>query len=159
MAGGGESTEDSMAHFLNRLVHETLVLAGPHPIHREWSSRYCQQILPGSGEDRKPDIILIDKGACEDWRNVITLAEMKGISVDPKNPTWFDEVAKRANTLYASQDSRSFVIALQFVGDQFSFVAVDRGGSICLDALGIQEDSEEYLRLVLFFSLADRGEW
>ena len=50
-----------MAEFLNRLVDETLVLTGPHPIAREWSSEYCQQILPGSAEGRKPDIILVNK--------------------------------------------------------------------------------------------------
>jgi len=146
-----------MAEFLNRLVDETLVLTGPHPIAREWSSEYCQQILPGSAEGRKPDIILVDKETPKDWRNVLTLAEMKLQSVDPKSPAWYDEVAKRANTLYTSQDSRSFAITLQFVGNQFSFVVFDRGGSVCFDMLGIDEDSKEYLRLVLFFSLADRG--
>jgi hypothetical protein len=94
-----------MAEFLNRLVDETLVLTGPHPIAREWSSEYCQQILPGSAEGRKPDIILVDKETPKDWRNVLTLAEMKLQSVDPKSPAWYDEVAKRANTLYTSQDS------------------------------------------------------
>jgi len=146
-----------MAEFLNRLVDETLVLTGPHPIAREWSSEYCQHILPGSAEGRKPDIILVDKETPKDWRNVLTLAEMKLQSVDPKSPAWYDEVAKRANTLYTSQDSRSFAITLQFVGNQFSFVVFDRGGSVCFDMLGIDEDSKEYLRLVLFFSLADRG--
>jgi len=146
-----------MAVFLNQLVNETLAITGPHPIIREWSSEYCQRILPGSAEDRKPDIILIDEGAPKDWRNIITLAEMKLQGVDPRSPEWYNEVAKRANTLYTSQDSRSFAITLQFVGDQFSFVVFDRGGSICVDVLGIHKDSEEFLRLVLFLSLADRG--
>jgi hypothetical protein len=130
--------EDSMAVFLNRLVDETLVLTGPHSITREWSSEYCQQIL------------LIDKETPKDWCNILTLAEMKLQSVDPKSPAWYDEVAKWANTLYTSQDSRSFAITLQFMSNQFSFVVFDCGGSVCFDMLGIDEDSKEYLRLVLF---------
>jgi hypothetical protein len=146
-----------MAEFLNRLVDKTLVLTGPHPIAREWSSEYCQQILPGSAEGHKPNIILIDRKTPKDWHNVLTLAEMKLQSVDPKSPAWYDEVAKWANTLYTSQDSWSFTITLQFMGNQFSFMVFDHGGLVCFDMLGIDEDSKEYLRLVLFFSLADRG--
>ncbi|KAJ8582408.1 hypothetical protein M405DRAFT_921222 [Rhizopogon salebrosus TDB-379] len=84
----------------------------PHSITREWSSEYCQQILPRSVEGHKPDIILIDKETPKDWCNILTLAEMKLQSVDPKSLAWYDEVAKRANTLY----------------------------TICFDMLGIDED-------------------
>ncbi|KAG2737378.1 hypothetical protein P692DRAFT_20698378, partial [Suillus brevipes Sb2] len=153
----GPSTEDLMAIFLNRLVEEVLTLLGPSHIHRKWSAEYCQKVLPGSAEDRKPDIILVDSDLPEDWRNLTTVGEMKKSGVDIKNPLWYDEVAKRANTMYASQDSRTFAPVLQFLGAQFTFVFFDRGGSVCLDVLGIHEDSEEYFRLVLYLSLAHRG--
>ncbi|KAG2047827.1 hypothetical protein BDR06DRAFT_852763, partial [Suillus hirtellus] len=90
----------------------------------------------------------------EDWRNLTTVGEMKKSGVDIKNLLWYDEVVKRANTMYASQDSRTFALVLQFLGAQFTFVFFDRGGSVCLDILGIHEDSEEYFRLVLYLSLA-----
>lgn len=58
-AGGGSSTEDLTARFMNRLVDVTLELAGKSLIHRTWSSDYCQKYLPGCAEERKPDIILV----------------------------------------------------------------------------------------------------
>ncbi|KAG2134041.1 uncharacterized protein EDB93DRAFT_1254650 [Suillus bovinus] len=148
------STEDLMAIFLNHLVEEVLALLGPSHIHRKWSAEFCQRVLPGLAEDHKPDIILVDSDLPEDWRNLTTVGKMKKSSIDIKNPLWFDEVAKWANTMYASQDSRTFALVLQFLGAQFTFVFFDRGGSVCLDVLGIHEDSEEYFRLVLYLSLA-----
>ncbi|KAG1851387.1 hypothetical protein F4604DRAFT_1686884 [Suillus subluteus] len=143
-----------MAIFLNCLVEEVLALLGPSHIHQKWSAKYCQKVLPGSAEDRKPDIILVDSDLPEDWHNLTTVGEMKKSGDDIKNPLWFDEVVKWANTMYASQDSRTFAPVLQFLGAQFTFVFSDCGGSVCLDVLGIHEDSEEYFRLVLYLSLA-----
>ncbi|KAG1781468.1 hypothetical protein EV702DRAFT_1041982 [Suillus placidus] len=141
----GPSTKDLMAIFLNHLVEEVLAL---------WSAEFCQKVLPGLAEDRKPDIILIDADLPEDWHNLTTIGKMKKSGVDVKNPLWFDEGAKWANAIYASQDSHTFAQVLQFLGDQFTFVFFDHGRSVCLDVLGIQEDSEGYFRLVLYLSLA-----
>lgn len=155
--GNGPSTEDLMAIFLNRLVEEVLALLGPSHIQQKWSAEFCQKVLPGSAEDRKPDIILVDADLPEDWHNLTTVGEMKKSSIDVKNLLWFDEGAKWANTMCTSQDSHTFTPVLQFLGAQFTFVFFDRGESVCLDVLGIHKDSEEYFRLVLYLSLAHRG--
>jgi hypothetical protein len=156
--GGGASTEDRMTNFLNRLVEEALLLAGESKIKRIWSSEYCQKPLPGSAEEHKPDIILLPNDPLvQDWRRVFTLAEMKQHGVDVDRQEWFDEIAKRANTIWGCQDARNFVIVLMFVGEAFTFAFFDRGGAVCLDMLSIVDDKEEYLRLVLYLSLADPG--
>jgi hypothetical protein len=147
-----------MTNFLNRLVEEALLLAGESKIKRIWSSEYCQKPLPGSAEEHKPDIILLPNDPLvQDWRRVFTLAEMKQHGVDVDRQEWFDEIAKRANTIWGCQDARNFVIVLMFVGEAFTFAFFDRGGAVCLDMLSIVDDKEEYLRLVLYLSLADPG--
>ncbi|KAG1787966.1 uncharacterized protein HD556DRAFT_1448294 [Suillus plorans] len=156
--GGRFSTEDHMTRFMNRSVKEALLLAGDSKIKRIWSSDYCQKPLPGSAEERKPDIILVPSDPLvQDWRRVFTLAEMKQHGVDVDKQEWFDEIAKRANTIWGCQDARNFVIVLMFLGEAFTFAFFDRGGAVCLDMLNIMEDKEEYLRLVLYLSLADPG--
>ncbi|KAG1721729.1 uncharacterized protein EDB91DRAFT_1256400 [Suillus paluster] len=139
-------------------VEEALLLAGDSKIKRIWSSEYCQKPLPGSAEECKPDIILLPSDPLvQDWRCVFTLAEMKQHGVDVDKPEWFDEMAKRANTIWGCQDARNFVIILMFVGEAFTFAFFDRGGAVCLDMLNIMDDTEEFLRLVLYLSLADPG--
>ncbi|KAG0691852.1 hypothetical protein DFH29DRAFT_1010021 [Suillus ampliporus] len=134
---GGSSTEDHMTKFMNCSVEEALLLAGDSKIKRIWSSEYCQKPLPGSAEERKPDIILLPSDPLvQDWRCVFTLAEMKQHSVD---------------------DARNFVIILMFMGETFTFAFFDHGGAVCLDMLNIMDNKEEFLWLVLYLSLADPG--
>ncbi|KAG1739165.1 uncharacterized protein EDB91DRAFT_1248924 [Suillus paluster] len=142
--GGGSSTEDRMTKFMNRSVEEVLLLAGDSKIKRIWSSEYCQKPLPGDP-------------LVQDWRCVFTLAEMKQHGVDMDKPEWFDEMAKRANTIWSCQDARNFVIILMFVGEAFTFAFFDCRGAVCLDMLNIMDDTEEFLQLVLYLSLADPG--
>jgi hypothetical protein len=149
------STEDQMAEFLNRLVFETTKLTGPSHIKRRWSSQFCQSVLPGSAENRKPDLILVPEGKTPDWRNVIALAEMKqGMMSDMD---WFDECARRANTMWSCQDGRRFVMTMQLSGSKFSFMFFDRGGAVCPALLDINQDKEQFLRLVLYLTLGDPG--
>ncbi|KAG0696666.1 hypothetical protein DFH29DRAFT_1004389 [Suillus ampliporus] len=156
--GGGSSTEDRMTKFMNRSVKEALLLAGDSKIKRIWSSEYCQKPLPGSAEERKPDIILLPSNPLvQDWCCVFMLVEMKQHGVDVDKPEWFDEMAKRANMIWGCQDACNFVIILMFVGEAFTFAFFDRGGAVCLDMLNIMDDKEEFLRLVLYLSLADPG--
>lgn len=82
---------------------------------------------------------------------------MKQHGVDVQKQEWFDETAKRANTVWGCQDARTFVITLQYFGEQFAFSFFDRGGAVCPDMLSVVDDKEEYLRLVLYLSLADPG--
>lgn len=146
---------------MNRLVDATLELAGESLIHRTWSSDYCQKYLPGCAEERKPDIILVPhnppRPLVQDWRRAVSLVEMKQHGVDVQKQEWFDETAKRANTVWGCQDAHTFVITLQYFGEQFAFSFFDRGGAVCPDMLSVVDDKEEYLRLVLYLSLADPG--
>jgi hypothetical protein len=145
-----------MAEFLNRLVSETTALTGPSRIKRLWSSEFCQKVLPGSAEERKPDLILVPEGKSLDWRNVIALAEMKqGVTIQPLE--WFDECARQANTMWSCQDGRRFVMTMQLWGSKFSFMFFDRGGAVCADMLDINENKEQFLRLVLYLTLGDPG--
>jgi hypothetical protein len=150
------SSEDRMANFLNQLVSETTTLTGPSRIKRLWSSKFCQNVLPGSAENRKPDMILLPEGKTPDWRNVVALAEMKQ-GVKFQDVDWFDECARRANTLWSCQDGRRFVMTMQLKGSAFSFMFFDRGGAVCPALLDINEDKEQFLRLVLYLTLGDPG--
>ncbi|KAG1744089.1 uncharacterized protein EDB91DRAFT_1080896 [Suillus paluster] len=87
----------------------------------------------------------------------VSLVEMKQHSVDVQKQEWFDETAKCANTIWGCQDAHTFVIMLQYFGEQFAFSFFDRGGAVCPDMLNIMDDKEEYLRLVLYLSLANPG--
>ncbi|KAG1833661.1 hypothetical protein DFJ58DRAFT_847776 [Suillus subalutaceus] len=121
--------------YLNDQVEEALLLAGESKIKRIWSSESCQKPLPGSAEERKPDIILL-----------------------PNDPLVQDcVVSSRLAEMKQHGDARNFVIVLMFVGEAFTFAFFDRGGAVCLDMLSIVDDKEEYLRLVLYLSLADPG--
>ncbi|KAG0698798.1 hypothetical protein DFH29DRAFT_877734 [Suillus ampliporus] len=76
-AGGGSSTEDLTARFMNRLVDATFELA---------SLDYCQKYLSGCAEERKPDIIMVPHNPSQllvqDWCQAVSLVEMKQHSVD-----------------------------------------------------------------------------
>ncbi|KAG1816434.1 uncharacterized protein BJ212DRAFT_1480883 [Suillus subaureus] len=134
---GGSSTEDLMTKFMNCSVTEALLLAGNSKIKRIWSLEYCQKPLPGSAEERKLDIILLlSDPLVQDWHCVFMLAEMKQHGVD-----------------YA----RNIVIILMFMGEAFTFAFFNHGGTVCLDMLNIMDDTEEFLQLVLYLSLADPG--
>jgi hypothetical protein len=154
---GRPSSEDLMADFLNQLVAETLALSGPSRIRSKWSAEYCQKVLPGSHEECKLDIALVPEDVPLDWRNVVSLAEMKKNGVDVDSLNWFDECARRANTVWSCQDARRFVVTMQLVGSKFSFMFFDRGGAVCPTVLDIQRDKEQFLRLVLYLSLGDPG--
>ncbi|KAG2110201.1 uncharacterized protein F5147DRAFT_772474 [Suillus discolor] len=155
---GGSSMKDHMTRFMNCLVKEALLLAGNSKIKRIWSSDYCQKPLPGSAEECKPDIILVPSDPLvQDWCRIFTLTEIKQHGADVDKQEWFDEIAKRVNTIWGCQDARNFVVVLMFLGEAFMFAFFDRGGAVCLDMLNIIEDKEEYLQLVLYLSLADPG--
>jgi hypothetical protein len=154
---GRPSSEDLMAEFLNQLVAETLALSGPSRIRRKWSAEYCQKAFPGSQEERKPDIALFPEDVPLDWHNVVSLAEIKKDGVDVDSLNWFDECARRANTVWGCQDARRFVVTMQLIGSKFSFMFFDRGGAVCPTVLDIQRDKEQFLRLVLYLSLGDPG--
>ncbi|KAG1761012.1 hypothetical protein EDD22DRAFT_848074 [Suillus occidentalis] len=153
---GGASTEDCMTNFLNHLVEEALLLVGKSKIKRIWSLEYCQKPLPGSAEERKPDIILLPNDPLvQDWCHVFTLAEMKQHGVDIDRQEWFDKITKQVNTSWGCQDAHNFVVVLMFMGEVFTFAFFNHRGVVCLDMLSIVDDKEEYLWLVLYLSLAD----
>ncbi|KAG2039340.1 hypothetical protein BDR03DRAFT_1008975 [Suillus americanus] len=160
-AGGGSSTEDLMARFMNQVVDVALELVGESLIYRTWSSDYCQKYLPGCAEERKPDIILVpynpSQPLVQDWWRAVSLVEMKQHGVNMQKQEWFDETAKHATTIWGCQDAHTFIITLQYFSEQFAFLFFDCGGAICPDMLNIMDDKEEYLRLVLYLSLADPG--
>ncbi|KAG1720071.1 uncharacterized protein EDB91DRAFT_1257200 [Suillus paluster] len=156
--GGGSSTEDRMTKFMNCSVEEALLLAGDSKIKRIWSSEYCQKPLPGSAEERKPDIILLPSDPLvQDWCCVFTLAEMKQHVLTWINRSglmrWQSELTRSG----VCQDACNFVIILMFVGEAFTFAFFDHGGAVCLDMLNIMDNTEEFLRLVLYLLLADPG--
>lgn len=153
-----KSSQHRMAGFLNRLVQETTNLTGLSLIRRRWSSEHCQEPLPGSAEECKADIILLpENDKRSDWRRVVLVVEMKEHGVDVHKPALFDECAKQANTVWVCQDARNFVIILRFIGEEFTFAFFDRGGAVCPAVLNIMKEAEEFLRLVLYLSLADPG--
>jgi hypothetical protein len=48
-------------------------------------------------------------------------------------------------------------MTMQLWGSTFSFMFFDRGGAVCADMLDINENKEQFLRLVLYLTLGDPG--
>ncbi|KAG1737845.1 uncharacterized protein EDB91DRAFT_1249522 [Suillus paluster] len=134
-------------------------LKAPHVTRQAVDVALKLKYLPGCAEECKPDIFLVPynplQPLVQDWHQAVSLVKMKQHGVDVQKQEWFDKTAKCTNTIWGCQDAHTFVIMLQYFGEQFAFSFFDRGGAICPDMLNIMDDKEEYLRLVLYLSLAD----
>jgi hypothetical protein len=103
-------TERDFATFLNILVTEAVEFMKQEGIipskTRRWSVDSALSKLPGSPENRKPDIIAIDTGIITnvDWRAVDSIIELK--SSAPAGKKFMGQLSERARMIFSLQDDR-----------------------------------------------------
>jgi hypothetical protein len=103
-------TESSYAEFVNTLVSQAVQVTGIKPsVKRIWSTTNSLKPLPGSPDNRKPDIFAINEvyDHSADWRIVDSIMEIKS---SRKNHESLSQLSEWARTLFSIQDDRRYVL-------------------------------------------------
>jgi len=115
--------------------------------------------LQGSDANRKPDLVLLPADVARaskrlDWRDVSAIGEMK-INKTPNTmkSSYIEAAGKTALLLYA-QDGRHSAPCLQFLGHHVILTFFDRGGSLSTAPIDINQNPEEFLRILVGLSRA-----
>lgn len=107
-----QETEQVFAAFLNTLVTEAVAFMDEEGISpfkmRNWSADSALGKLPGSPENRKPDLIAIDTDSKLDWRSVDSILEMK--SGKPPRKEFMAQISERARMIFSLQDDRRWCL-------------------------------------------------
>ena len=114
--------------------------------------------LQGSDTNRKPDLILIPERIKNlsplDWRDVSVVGEMKiNKSSNTEKTSYIEEAGKTALLLYA-QDGRHSAPCLRLLGHHIILMFFDRGGSLSTAPIDINQNPEDFLRILVGLSHA-----
>ena len=124
-----EWTEDAAASFLNSVVDDLKRVTGRNPC-RSWISKYCNQILPGSPIQRKPDIVLLDINHEEpiQWRNIRAVTEVT------RSKTEIDRIVDTINDktfiMFTTQFNRTFIPMISIFDTRLRLTVTDRQGQL-----------------------------
>ena len=169
-------SEYEMANFLNDTMDAVEGAIGGKFLNRQWVISLFQQPvliriirkwvadgantpLQGSDANRKPDLVLIPAHVASalkplDWRDVSAVGEMKICKSSSTMRSSYIEVAGKTALLLYAQDGRHSAPSLRFLGNHIILTFFDRGGSLSTAPIDINQNPEDFLRILIGLSCA-----
>ena len=124
------TSEQQLAAFLNKICEVIRNVSGVKEV-RQWDASYCNNPLGGSPIQRKPDVVLLDRGftGVPLWQNIHAVAELTTSASE--HDRIIRTVTDKTYIMLSVQPNRVFVpIISAWGGNRFRLTITDRQGQL-----------------------------